>query len=619
MGRLFVITHKHLLLFGGLLLLIGAASGFFFFERSYQHRFFPGVTLGGEAVGGATYDEVLSRIKLVGEALKTNGLQLIVPTDHTTTTIVIPQRSVGLTPDVVVEYFSLGDYEAAVAQAFAFGRTDGFMRRIREKTSLLIDPYDVPLPVTLREAAVESLLTREFDSLLKKPFDAAFVWTSRGITVTDEGVGEKVDVQAVARGIADALTSMKTNRLQLSVLPEPARVTKEELSVLKDFAEAMSRAMTFVFQYRGGEVYASGGTVATWLSVVSQPSVVPVIRREKLTEFIRQTINERIDDAPINSRFAMRDGKLIEIAPGTPGSVASIEKLAGALEQLLADRYLQSLFPQTSGTALADETVRLSVEFITEPPRITAATIANYNIEDLVGYASTSFKGSTASRKHNIATGVANVSGLLIAPGQEFSLVDAIGDVTEENGYEKEYVIKGDRSVKEAGGGLCQLATTVFRAAMNAGLPITERQNHSYVVGYYGPGLDATIYGPHPDLRFINDTGQYLLFQMKTIGDSLVAEFYGAQHNRVVTITEPKLTDYISPPPPRYIPALDKPWGQIDCTDQPRRGLTAEAAYTVQYPDGRVNEQVFKSVYQPWPKICLVGIAIGPVPVAANR
>jgi vancomycin resistance protein YoaR len=372
----------------------------------------------------------------------------------------------------------------------------------------------------------------------------------------------------------------------------------------------VSRSLSVVFEYRGEEVYASGLTLATWLTVREEQGRTPVINREKVAEFLRRTVSAAIDDAPRNSRFAMKDGVLTETAPGVPGSGIRLDDVVQSLEQEIGRAYLSMLFPEPgTAPAITTKKIRIPVAFVQEPPRITAETIAEYNIKDLVGSAATSYRGSSASRRHNIKVGVERVSGLLIAPGEEFSLVKALGEVSEETGFEKEYVIKGDRSVKEAGGGLCQLATTVFRAALNAGLPITERQNHSYVVGYYGPGLDATIYGPWPDLRFVNDTGEYLLFQMKAQGDTLSAEFYGQKDGRQVTLSEPRLFDYIDPPPDKFIPAADKPWGVIECTDQARKGLSAEATYSVRYPSGEVQEKVFKSVYQPWPKICLVGIS----------
>jgi len=614
MKILFTITHRHIIFFIILLLIFGSLAGVYIFERNYRNRFYPNIILGGERVGGKSYDEVLSRIKLVGDALKSNGIQLVIPTDHTTTTISISQRSVGLTPDVVVEYFTLGDYEKTVKEAYQYGRSGNIFNKLKTQFSLLKTPHIFVLPFSLRETSIESLLTREFETILKKSSDAYLARKNGDIYIVPEVEGERIDVPAVVVGMNDALVAMKTNRLQLSITPQLPLMTKRRLAGILDFANEVSRSLTFALEYRGAEVLVSGATLATWMTLKPEPGNSIVVRRTSVAELVRKYINSSVEDAPINSRFAMRDGVLTETIPGIDGSAASIDDLVVELERQLNNRYLMTAFPLSDGPLLTKEKISLPLVFSKEEPRITAQTISQFNIVDLVGVATTSFKGSTDNRKHNIATGVERVSGLLIAPGEEFSLVKAIGEVTEETGFEKEYVIKNDRSVKEAGGGLCQLATTVFRAAMNAGLKITERQNHSYVVGYYGPGLDATIYGPHPDLRFVNDTGEYLLFQMRTSGDSLIAEFYGKKDNRVVTISQPKLFDYIDPPPNKYLPAVDKPWGQQECTDQPRKGLTAEAVYTVQYDDGQVATQLFRSIYQPWPKICLVGIRIGEPP-----
>jgi len=526
-------------------------------------------------------------------------LQLIAAINHATTTIVIPEQSTGLTPDVVVEYFRLGDYESVTHEAFLVGRQGSIFQRAKEQIVAVLNKENFEFPVIVRVPAIESLLNRELNSLLKHPQDAHFERDGSEFVIISEISGEKIDLASVIPKVAEALLALKTNRFQLRVQEWPAMVRTNDIEPLADFVSQIGDHLTLALEYPEGKAYVSGPTLATWITV--KPGAEPVlsVQRNKVEEFVRQTINERISDQPQNSRFEIRDNKIVETVPGTAGSVAEISLLISQLENELNRRHQ---------LVLKDEIIRLPIIFTEGQPKITTKTIARYNVTELVGSATTSFKGSSASRRHNIAIGAERTSGVLIAPGQEFSLVDAIGEVSEEEGFEKEYVIKGDRSVKEAGGGLCQLATTVFRAVLNAGLPITERQNHSYVVGYYGPGLDATIYGPHPDLKFVNDTGKYLLFQMRVSGDDLIAEFYGTKDGRTVAVSEPTLSKYKDPPPPRYIPAPDKPWGAMECVDKPRRGLTASATYSVTYADGTVQEQVFKSVYQPWPKICLVGI-----------
>jgi vancomycin resistance protein YoaR len=298
-------------------------------------------------------------------------------------------------------------------------------------------------------------------------------------------------------------------------------------------------------------------------------------------------------DSPVqNSRFQMQEGKLVEIYPGKAGNAVDIETTAKEIEKYL-------IAPENP--------VKIEIAVISKEPKVTQKTIDKYGIKELVGLATTNFEGGSLDRQHNIETGVSKLNGILIAPGEEFSAVKAIGDITEEAGFVKEYVIKANTTEKELGGGLCQIATTLFRTVLNAGLPVTERQNHRYVISYYGAGLDATIYGPHPDLRFVNDTGNYLLLQGKAENNEVILEFYGKKDGRIVEIADPVLTNRVPAPAPRIIVSNSLPLGQIKCSEIPHSGVTADTKYTVTYFNGQVQETIFHSVYQPWQKTCLVG------------
>ena len=133
----------------------------------------------------------------------------------------------------------------------------------------------------------------------------------------------------------------------------------------------------------------------------------------------------------------------------------------------------------------------------------------------------------------------------MIKPGAEFSFITTLGPVDETTGYLPELVIKPNATVPEYGGGMCQVSTTAFRAALNAGLKITERTNHAYPVSYYNPqGLDATVYIPKPDLRFINNTPGYILIQTKIVGTQLFFDFYGTNDGRSVTLQGPTVLEH---------------------------------------------------------------------------
>jgi|GEM_PF-571088 len=162
-------------------------------------------------------------------------------------------------------------------------------------------------------------------------------------------------------------------------------------------------------------------------------------------------------------------------------------------------------------------------------------------INELIGHGVSSFKGSPFNRRHNIAVGVEKMKGVIIAPLQEFSFNYYLGPVEKDQGFLPELVIKAEGTVPELGGGLCQVSSTTFRAAMEAGLPITQRRNHAYAVQYYSPqGTDATIYPGVIDLKFTNDTpGNILIWAYFTDKDTLVFDFYGTKDSRKITLEKP--------------------------------------------------------------------------------
>ncbi|MCK4919362.1 MAG: VanW family protein, partial [Candidatus Pacebacteria bacterium] len=154
------------------------------------------------------------------------------------------------------------------------------------------------------------------------------------------------------------------------------------------------------------------------------------------------------------------------------------------------------------------------------------------------------FAGSPSNRRHNITVGAAKFQGVLIGPDDTFSFNTALGNVGPKEGYLPELVIKKGETIPEYGGGLCQVSTTTFRGAVLAGLEITERKNHAYPVQYYAPqGTDATIYPPHPDLQFKNNTPAYILIQTKIIGNKLYFDFYGSDDGREIKTKGPVIYD----------------------------------------------------------------------------
>ena len=179
------------------------------------------------------------------------------------------------------------------------------------------------------------------------------------------------------------------------------------------------------------------------------------------------------------------------------------------------------------------------------PPRTKLSDLNDLGINELVARGESAFKGSPSNRRHNIKIGVEKMSGIILAPGEEFSFNKFLGPVEAEEGFLPELVIKKEGTIPELGGGLCQVSSTTFRAAMAAGLPIKERKNHAYAVQYYSPqGTDATIYPGSVDLKFVNDTpGSLLIWPYLKDKDHLNFDFYGTKDNRTVTLSKPVTYD----------------------------------------------------------------------------
>jgi vancomycin resistance protein YoaR len=156
-------------------------------------------------------------------------------------------------------------------------------------------------------------------------------------------------------------------------------------------------------------------------------------------------------------------------------------------------------------------------------------------INELISTGWSDAAGSPKNRIHNYTVGASKFNGVLIKPDETFSFNKTLGPVDASTGYLPELVIKEDKTVPEYGGGMCQVSSTAFRAALNAGLPIVERLYHAYPVQYYKPfGVDATVYLPKPDLVFKNDTGHYILIQTRINGTKLYFDFYGTKANRTI-------------------------------------------------------------------------------------
>ncbi len=187
----------------------------------------------------------------------------------------------------------------------------------------------------------------------------------------------------------------------------------------------------------------------------------------------------------------------------------------------------------------------IELEVSSTQPKQSLEELGGLGLKELIGRGESKFNGSPSNRRWNIKVGVEKMSGIILKPNEEFSFNTYLGEVDASTGFKPELVIKAEGTIPEFGGGLCQVSSTAFRAAMHAGLPITARRNHSYAVQYYAPqGTDATIYPGVQDLKFTNDTGHNILIWPYLKDENyLIFDFYGTFDGRKIELGTPYAYD----------------------------------------------------------------------------
>lgn len=261
--------------------------------------------------------------------------------------------------------------------------------------------------------------------------------------------------------------------------------------------------------------------------------------------------------------------------------------------------------------ALGNQTKSITLPVEIVKPKIATSDVNSLGVKELLGRGVSNFAGSITNRIYNVGLTASKINGVLVAPGQTFSFNQTIGDISEATGFKKAYVIKEGRTVLDDGGGVCQVSTTLFRAVLNAGLPVAQRTAHAYRVGYYEqgfpPGLDATVFYPSVDFQFKNDTPNHILVQAYTSGLTVYVDLYGTSDGRVASLTTPVITNQTPPPPELRQDDPTLPKGTVKQVDWAAWGATVAFKRTVTKAGETLANETWKSNYKPWQAVFLVG------------
>ncbi len=560
-------------------------GGYFFFQQRYEHKIYPGVRVAGVSIGGLDY---IAAQRIIEEKIDSFDQGVAVQFQNRSTSIA---SQTALSPESVNPV--IFDPQATLKNAISVGRFESFFDNLFEQLAALFGNYSLSLAVTVDRIQITENIKTSFSDLEKPAENAQLIVTdTSNMSIKPGQDGLSFNYDSTVSKLIDQFQSGNTNPVTLIAVKTTPEISTASIDDVRVEAFRLTNLPPLVLKYNDKKWNIKTATLTSWIGLVLKNNKVSAgLDRKKIEDYLSSEISPDVTVEAIAPRLQIDNGRVTVWQSGQDGVQLNIEASSKAIIDWSG---------QTT-----DE-----ISLVTE---VTVNSAVDKNAQDLglkeiIGTGVSHFAGSPKNRRHNIKVGADSLNGLLIKPGEEFSLLKALGEIDGKHGYLPELVIKENKTTPEFGGGLCQVGTTIFRATFNSGLPVTQRRNHSYRVVYYEPaGTDATIYDPAPDYRFRNDTSHHILIQTRIEGDDLIFDLWGTKDGRQFEASKPVIYNIVQPGPTKIIETTDLAEGEKKCTEKAHAGADAYFDYSVTYPDGETKKTRFSSHYVPWQAVCLVG------------
>lgn len=580
------VKFRRVCLFGGLTIIVLAAV-FFIFNLIYQDKVFPHTYIGGVNFGGQTRSQAKENLSGIITRSKNGQLNYVWEEKSYNTDI----------NNLEINYIDNSD--KTIDRLMATGRTGGIGKILRETGRALVMKNIVYAQFSLNEVKLNDYLGVMAKDIDKPEKDATIELRSDGPVVVLEEIGQKFEFVINKQIVLDRLGSFDfgsnlpfkvstlipkiDTKIAQMAIPETIDLSKRQL---------VMKGANKTFELHSDDVIgliefvarpAKKNVLSTPQKAISAYVLSPEISASKLSPVVEKIAGE-VYQEPKDPKFQVSDGRV---------TAFQLEQTGYELEK-------------DKATSQIIEAIMNAQSTLDLPIKITESAISSDNpeklgLKELVSEGKTSWRGSPSNRIHNLTLGASKISGAIVNPGEEFSTVKTIGVIDGSTGFLPELVIKNSNQVvPEYGGGLCQVSTTLFRAVLNAGLKITARTPHSFRVSYYEPpvGMDATIYDPAPDFKFVNNLPTPIFIWAFAGSNNLTFQIYGTKDGRQISISDPVVGSYTSPPGDVYTLSETMGPGEIRQTERATAGATASFSYKVTSSSGEVlQNETFVSKY----------------------
>ncbi len=507
------------------------------------------------------------------------------------------------------------DEEQTIAEAFAVGRSGGPLQQARDTFDAWYYGHAIAPVIVFNEGQLEQAVNELADDVYQPAVDAAIIYENNAAEFKPGQAGRVLDTADLRGRLIQPVNDFQAAEVEL-LIHETYPMLYNDSEIALEIQNILNSPMTFYLAEPLDEldlqpVELPQEILASWLRVDTQENGQGAtaqtieVDENAVRHWLRQ-FEDQVYRDPVNARFYFDDEtrELVLVSPHINGRTLDLDATVA--------QFLQQV-------GSSNRSVPFMMQDI-EPFVHSGVTANELGITELITQTTTWFYGSSDARKHNIARSAANFFGVVVAPGEEFSFNKYLGSVSEDDGYEQGFIIVGGRTIDGIGGGVCQVSTTLYQSAFLAGFPITERWEHGYMLQYYddgeGPGMDATVYSPIVDMKFINNTPHHLLIEnyYNEVNEALTFKLYSTSMEREVVKTEP-VFENVRPAPEEDVWEYDPdlPDGVVEQIDQAVEGADVSVRRTVYNVDGEIIlDETVVSNYIPYPNVYRYGPGVTP-------
>ena len=567
------------------LLLAGVFAANGWYEGQYGGRIFPGVRVLGEELGGKTPAEARDTLQGKIDAFIKEP-------------VVVAWRDKEWRPRPE-QLGLIVNLDRTIDDAYQVGRSGNLLTDMQTRWEAR-SGVTVPLIVGMDQGGLQEYLEKEVAPQVNQQLVEGEVWLQgEQIHTTEAKEGRELRVYEAVMAVTSGMTQLTTNRVELPVSVTVPRVTADEINESNRLLQTYLSG-PFVGRAAGKELTLDRKRIAGLISLTRNPDPnaprhYEIAWKDPQLQDIAANWAQEIDRAPQNARFDWNNGQVSVTRESQDGVQLQITDTVRVMKEAL-------------GT-IDRRAIDLPVQTLT--PQVSSKDLDKLGIKQEIGRGESTFAGSTEARVTNIRVGAGYLNGVVIPPGEEFSLLSVIAPIELDRGYVEGYVIAAERTQKGIGGGTCQVSTTAFRAFFWAGLDLVERNAHAYRVAIYEAqgepvGFDAAVFDPGVDLKIINNTPGYILIKTSTDNNELNVYVYGTPVADEVKLIGPNIADEQDPPPDVYQLDPNLPAGGKRQVETARKGMNVTIGRQV-IKDGQViMEDSFFSHFQAWPNWYLV-------------